>query len=51
MTYVITEFPVNRNVFLGKSGLFLFPSMVVSRFFDGVIGGTGKFEMHLMRPC
>ena len=50
MTYIITEFPVNRNVFLGKRELFV-SIMIGARFFDGVIGDIGKVEKHLKRPC
>lgn len=49
--YIITEFPVNRNFFLGKRELFFVSIMVGARFFDGVIGDIGKFEKRLTRPC
>lgn len=51
MTYVITDFPVNRNVFLGKKEGFFVSIMVGPRFFDGVIEDIGNFEIHHMRPC
>ena len=51
MIYIITEFTVNRNVFLGKKESFFVSIMVGARFFDGVIGDIGKVEKRLTRPC
>lgn len=50
MISIITELPVNRNVFFWGKESFFVSIMVGPRFFDGVIGDIGKTEKHHARP-